>query len=51
MMKMHAETFGKRKRAPTTFAEKVCVDIGYCQKWVDPEVEEKIRLEEEAVFW
>ena len=51
IVKLHAESYKKRKFAPFTFDEKLCVDLKYCEKWIDPAEREKKRLQEEAVFW
>ena len=33
------------------FPDRMCIDVGYCEKWVDPEELAERQREAEAVFW
>eukprot|EP01041_Mallomonas_annulata_P001236 gene1236-2403_t len=50
--KLHAETVWKRLTSPDMmFPERICTDVGFCEKWIDPEEIAKKEREIEAEFW
>jgi len=50
--KLHAETIWKRQTAPENmFPERLCTEVGYCAKYVDPVEVAKKEIELEAEYW
>ena len=43
---MHAENIERKGTADKLFADSLCESVNYCEKWVDPDAEEVVVMEE-----
>ena len=53
MLKLYLEKYIKKEYADEdVLVDRLCFqDLGYCERWRDPEEIARAKVEEEAVFW